>query len=165
MRDTALRLARVVLLLAVLSACHSGGGGSGESRDQAGGDVFSLRPVVSNHAAPCAATETPGYGSTATTCFVLGDRVLSNADVADVRASQAAPDHPDWIVEVKLTQAGSRRLDEAARAHYQQRLAIVVSGYVRSDPVVEETHLGGRIAITGLTEADARQVASLISHR
>ena len=80
--------------------------------------------------------------------YRLGPTEMSGRAVRTARAvpPQAAE---GWSVEVEFTSAGSTEFDELAKRFFNQQVAIVLDGVVKSAPQITSQDFGGRATITG----------------
>ena len=87
-------------------------------------------------------------GTTVTTRFQLGPAELTGSAV---RTAQAKPPQAaeGWSVDVFFTGSGGKAFDEIAKRYYQQRVAIVLDGVVKSAPTINSQNFNGHAVITG----------------
>ena len=80
--------------------------------------------------------------------YALGPSELTGRVVktATARAPTAAE---GWTVEIEFTSDGGKKFDDLAKAYYQQSVAIVLDGVVKSAPKIQEQHFGGKATING----------------
>ena len=83
-----------------------------------------------------------------TTRFQLGPAELTGSAV---RTAQAKPPQAaeGWSVDVFFTGSGGKAFDEIAKRYYQQRVAIVLDGVVKSAPTINSQNFNGHAVITG----------------
>jgi preprotein translocase subunit SecD len=83
-----------------------------------------------------------------TTRFQLGPAELTGSAVrtAEAKPPQAAE---GWSVDVFFTGSGGKAFDEIAKRYYQQRVAIVLDGVVKSAPTINSQNFNGHAVITG----------------
>jgi preprotein translocase subunit SecD len=83
-----------------------------------------------------------------TTRFQLGPAELTGSAVSTARAipPQAAE---GWSVDVFFTGSGGKAFDQIAKRYYQQRVAIVLDGVVKSAPTINSQNFNGHAVITG----------------
>ena len=75
----------------------------------------------------------------------------------------------NWIVQFELTEAGAKKLDDAAARMYAQqphgRIAIVKNGRVHSKPMVQSPRIGARVQIHGtFTKLEAESLAVVLEN-
>lgn len=81
------------------------------------------------------------------TFVLLGEAVLTDANIATARVEQS-PDQPGaLILHMRFDEAGARILSEVTARSLRRRLAIVVDGVVQSAPVVMSPIDGGQAQI------------------
>lgn len=86
---------------------------------------------------------------------------LTSADVATAKAS-VDPKTRDPIIEIKLTEAGAKKLEKLTGDNIGRRLAIVVNGKVVSAPVIQ-SKIGESANVTGkFTQEEAEKLAAAI---
>jgi len=73
-----------------------------------------------------------------------------------------------WQVEVQFTSEGSDQFDDLARRFFNQQVAIVLDGVVKSAPQITEQEFGGRAVITGgasgFSEREAKNLALVLRY-
>jgi preprotein translocase subunit SecD len=91
---------------------------------------------------------------------VTDPAVITSVDI--VTATANTEDSPS--VTVELTEAAAVRFAEATASHVNQRLAIVLDGYLVSAPIVQEKIAGGSVVVTmGSGGADAVREAQALA--
>ena len=94
--------------------------------------------------------------------FDLDPAVISADDVARARANEIPSG--EWVVLVKLNEAGAGKLGVLTAEAIGRQVAAVVDGLVVAAPVVQERVTSGDVQIAGrFTEADATDLAERIS--
>jgi preprotein translocase subunit SecD len=97
--------------------------------------------------------------------YALGPSELTGRVVktASARAPTAAE---GWTVEIEFTGDGGAKFDDLAKAYYQQSVAIVLDGVVKSAPKIQEQHFGGKATINGggggFGEREAKDLALVL---
>jgi preprotein translocase subunit SecD len=97
--------------------------------------------------------------------YGLGPSELTGRVVktASARAPTAAE---GWTVEVEFTGDGSKKFDDLAKAYYQQSVAIVLDGVVKSAPKIDAQQFNGRATINGgaggFGEREAKDLALVL---
>ena len=87
-----------------------------------------------------------------------------------VRSAQAiAPQAAEgWQVLVNFTSDGSRRFDDLAKRFFQQQIAIVLDGVVKSAPTITSQDFGGEATISGgangFSEREAKELALVLRY-
>lgn len=72
-------------------------------------------------------------------------------------------------VVLKLNSEGAKRFDELAELHFQNRMAIIVDGFIHSAPTLQSKHYGGTAEISGggskgFTAQEADTLATLLNN-
>ena len=92
----------------------------------------------------------------------LTGRVVKSASARAPTATSAA----GWVVEVNFTSAGGKQFDDLAKAYYQQSVAIVLDGVVKSAPKIQEQQFNGQATIngggSGFSEREAKDLALVL---
>ena len=95
-----------------------------------------------------------------------GNTVLEGTDIADAQGLSSINQRTgqrQYVVELTLTDAGTRKFAQATAANVGKTISIVYDGEVISSPTVENTITGGTAEITGMTSMEeARNLASSI---
>ncbi|MBA3653878.1 MAG: protein translocase subunit SecD [Actinobacteria bacterium] len=97
--------------------------------------------------------------------YQLGPSELTGRVVksASARAPTATG---SWTVEVNFTSDGARQFDDMAKSYYQQSVAIVLDGVVKSAPRIQEQQFGGTATISGggsgFGEREAKDLALVL---
>ena len=95
-----------------------------------------------------------------------GNTVLEGTDIADAQGLSSINQRTgqrQYVVELTLTDAGTRKFAQATAANVGRTISIVYDGEVISSPTVENTITGGTAEITGMTSMEeARNLASSI---
>ena len=87
-----------------------------------------------------------------------GDQIASAAAGNDQAGRRA--------VDITLRDEGARLFDAYARAHFQERFAIVLDGTVISAPSIEATSFGGKAQISGsfTTSAEVNELVTVLKY-
>jgi preprotein translocase subunit SecD len=97
--------------------------------------------------------------------YSLGPSELTGR-VVKTAAARAPTTGGGWTVEVTFTSDGGKKFDDLAKAYYQQSVAIVLDGVVKSAPKINEQHFGGKATIdgggTGFSEGEAKDLALVL---
>jgi preprotein translocase subunit SecD len=99
--------------------------------------------------------------------YALGPSELPGSVVktASARAPTGAGT-PGWTVEVEFTSEGGKKFDDLAKAYYQQSIAIVLDGVVKSAPKINEQQFNGKATINGggngFSEREAKDLALVL---
>ena len=95
-----------------------------------------------------------------------GNTVLEGTDIADAQGLSSINQQTgqrQYVVELTMTDAGTRKFAQATAANVGKTISIVYDGEVISSPTVENTITGGTAEITGMTSMEeARNLASSI---
>ena len=95
-----------------------------------------------------------------------GNTVLEGTDIADAQGLSSIDQQTgqrQYVVELTMTDAGTRKFAQATAANVGRTISIVYDGEVISSPTVENTITGGTAEITGMTSMEeARNLASSI---
>ena len=95
-----------------------------------------------------------------------GNTVLEGTDIADAQGLSSIDQQTgqrQYVVELTMTDAGTRKFAQATAANVGKTISIVYDGEVISSPTVENTITGGTAEITGMTSMEeARNLASSI---
>jgi preprotein translocase subunit SecD len=98
--------------------------------------------------------------------YYLGPASLTGRAVRSARAEFVTS--AGWIVNIKLTPAGSKRFDQLARDQFHKQVAVVVDGIVEFAPTIqpgeaEFSSFGGTILISSsYSQREAKRVAETI---
>jgi len=88
-----------------------------------------------------------------TELLVAPTAIVDGGDLKSASALEDPGGPGNWIVQFELTEAGARKLDDAAARMYAQqphgRIAIVKNGRVHSKPMVQSPRIGARVQING----------------
>ena len=85
-----------------------------------------------------------------------------------VKSAQARAPQPGggWTVEVNFTSDGGKKFDDLAKAYFQQSIAIVLDGVVKSAPKIDAQTFGGTATISGggsgFGEREAKDLALVL---
>jgi preprotein translocase subunit SecD len=97
--------------------------------------------------------------------YALGPSELLGS-VVKTAAARAPRGAEGWTVEVEFTGDGAKKFDDLAKAYYQQSIAIVLDGVVKSAPKIQEQHFGGKATINGggagFGEREAKDLALVL---
>ncbi|HZN12978.1 MAG TPA: protein translocase subunit SecD [Acidimicrobiales bacterium] len=97
--------------------------------------------------------------------YALGPSELTGRVVrtASARAPQTGG---GWTVEVEFTSDGGKKFDDLAKAYYQQSVAIVLDGVVKSAPKINEQEFHGKATISGgssgFSEREAKDLSLVL---
>jgi preprotein translocase subunit SecD len=79
----------------------------------------------------------------------------------DIQSASMFIDEQGPGISITLKPESAKRVDEALKSLYQQRLAIFVNEKLVSAPTLQTTHFGGRVQITShFSKAEATKIAS-----
>ena len=123
--------------------------------------------------APCpviemsAVTDTPTDSSKSValndTATILISRtpLVATSDITGATASQAGG---EWIVNITVTDAAAKRVNEFSKQHVGRNMALVVDGKLRGGtPRIAGAITSNRYEIDGFNRADAERMATAIS--
>jgi preprotein translocase subunit SecD len=82
------------------------------------------------------------------TRFQLGPAELTGSAVRTATAKPPTAAE-GWSVDVFFTSSGGRQFDQIAKRYYQQRVAIVLDGVVKSAPSINSQNFSGHAVISG----------------
>ncbi|MEI7745950.1 MAG: protein translocase subunit SecD [Actinomycetota bacterium] len=106
----------------------------------------------------------PGLTGEAAGRYLLGPSQLSGTAVKTAYAQQGQTG--EWVVNYKLTAAGSPAWDKVAQDNFHQLVAIELDGVVQSAPIIQPTDAAftsfggtGQISGGGMTQAQAQKLA------
>src|SRR5436190_9249352 len=148
-------------MAALLVACASDKtatpAASSSRRSNVDPNLVTVRPIVSQAPAPCAAPTGPAQlvppdPSDPNVCLALGAAGVDASGVADARL--IATSGNTVAVDLQLNDAGQRGFSQLAGAHLEEKVAILVNGRIVSTAVVHAPD-GAALEIAGLTTADA----------
>jgi preprotein translocase subunit SecD len=110
-----------------------------------------------------------GEGASRNEILVAPTAITEGADVKSASALQDPGRPGNWIVQFELTEAGAKKLDDAAARMYAQephgRIAIVKNGRVHSKPTVQSPRIGARVQIHGtFTKLEAESLAVVLEN-
>lgn len=93
---------------------------------------------------------------------VLGPPVMDGSDMSQASASHN-PDSSYFMINFRLTEAGSTRFGDLTEQNVDKRMAILWGDRVVSDPAIREPIYGGSGQITGdFSMADANEISAVI---
>lgn len=96
--------------------------------------------------------------------YLLGPADMTGTEVKGATAL-IDPNGSEWIVNLELTGAGSRKFAELTSANVNQRFAIVLDGLVVSAPNINEAITGGEAQISGsFTKKSANDLANVLKY-
>ncbi len=97
--------------------------------------------------------------------YMLGPSELTGR-VVKTASARAPTGAEGWTVEVQFTGDGGKKFDDLAKAYYQQSVAIVLDGVVKSAPKIQEQQFGGKATIngggSGFGEREAKDLALVL---
>ena len=99
--------------------------------------------------------------------YQLGPAELTGEAVKTARA--IAPQAAEgWQVLVEFTSDGSKRFDDLAKRFFNQQIAIVLDGVVKSAPTITSQDFGGEATISGgangFSEREAKELALVLRY-
>ena len=93
--------------------------------------------------------------------YLLGPAELTGEVVSDAQARIG--NDGTWEVVANFNSAGSARWNAMANKYYQQRIAIVLDGIVKSAPTINAREFNGSASITGnFTVGEAKDLATVL---
>jgi SecD/SecF fusion protein len=107
---------------------------------------------------PAAGLQKSKVAGTGRYVYLHNEVVVSNNDIAEVKAVQAGG-ASDYGISIKLNPAGAGKMRQATDAHIGRPLAILLDGQVIMAPVVRDA-VGGSAMLTGhYTKSEAQNIA------
>ncbi len=95
--------------------------------------------------------------------LLLGPAELTGEIVSDAYADLDQSD--GWVTILKLNGKGSAAWDAMANKYFEQRIAIVLDGVVKSAPVIQARSFGGTASISGANSSqDAKDLATALKY-
>ncbi len=83
---------------------------------------------------------------------------ITRADIASVETARGGDDGNQPVLQIELTPDAGQRLEDFTTAHVGEEVAIVVDGEVVLQPRVRDPIAGGRLEISGHSEADLQEI-------
>jgi hypothetical protein len=119
---------------------------------------FEVRLVESNPAPGLMAANIEGGG----TVYLHDEVVVANSDIAQAKVVPR-PGRSDFMVSVKFTPAGARKMRAATERNIGRRMAILIDGVVVAAPVVNSVISESAVVEGHLTKHEAERIVAGIT--